>query len=160
MIVFSYSGSKEKQKRNVRMQQGTHSLHINTQDCMSFFRSSRFFFFLFLLFNKASFLGFFSICCVFVFVDRKSLVAVHNVLTTMLYVCVCVSFPGNIDVVPPTLSLIHSIIYRFTCSRFIFLLGEPVYQLACWSLIISCFRKREKVEDDNSFSAQETYSLK
>jgi hypothetical protein len=115
MIVFSYSGSKEKQKRNVRMQQGTHSLHINTQDCMSFFRSSRFFFFLFLLFNKASFLGFFSICCVFVFVDRKSLVAVHNVLTTMLYVCVYVfRFPGTSML---SLLLFHSFIQSFIDSR-------------------------------------------
>ena len=118
MIVFSHSGSKKKQKRNVRMQQGTHSLHKNTEDCMSFFRSSRFFFlsfFLFLLFNKASFLFFFSICSIFVVIDRKSLVTVHNALTTTLYVCVYVfRFPGTSML---SLLLFHSSIQSFIDSR-------------------------------------------
>jgi hypothetical protein len=74
MIVFSYSGSKEKQKRNVRMQQGTHSLHINTQDCMSFFRSSRLFsFFFFYLTKHRSWFFFLFVASLSLSIERVSL---------------------------------------------------------------------------------------
>jgi hypothetical protein len=134
---------------------------------MGFFRSSLFLS-LFLLFDKASFFVFFSICFIFVIVDRKNPVTIHNALTTTLCVYVYVfRFPGTLMLSLLLFhSFIHSIIDRFTsCRSVVFLLPIPVYQFACSNLIISYFRKRkkkkkEKVEDNNLFSAQETHLLK
>jgi len=107
MIVFSYSSSIKKQKRNVRMQQGVHSLHKNIQNCMAFFRSSLFLS-LFLLFDKASFFVFFFY--LFHLCHRRQKESCYNTQcldNDVMCLCICVPFPGNVDVVPHTHSFNH-----------------------------------------------------
>ncbi len=145
MILFSYNSSnRKKQKRNVRMQQGTHSLHKkNTQDCMSVFRSSLFFsfFFFYLTTHRSSSSSsyLFHLCrCR----QRESRYSTQCLDNDVMCLYICVPFSGNGDVLPPIFLLMCSIIYRFMYSTLPTFFAK--LHVRAWLYHISGGRKKRK----------------
>jgi len=100
---------------------------------LSFFRltnrrSSFFFFYLFHLGRRR---------------QKESRYSTQCLDNDVMCLCICVPFPGNVDVVSPTHLFNHLSIHMLSIR---FLLPVPVYQFACSNLIISCFKKEKEKE--------------
>jgi len=134
------------------MQRGTYSLHKNTQNCMSFFRSSRFFLsssFFYLTKNRSCFFFYlFHLCRCRQKESRYSTQCLDNNVIC-LYIYICVPFPGNVNVVPPTLLLVHSIIYRFTCFSIHVCTKRTRLSVCLLKLDYIMFQKKEREKKES-----------
>jgi hypothetical protein len=139
-LYSSRVGLIERSKREMLECSKKNALHKNIDDCMSFFRSSlsfssiwqnivlRFFFYLFHLARRRR--------------QKESRYSIQCLDNDVMSLCICVPFPGNVDVVPPTHSFNHLSIHMLSYP--FFLLPLPVYQFACSNLIVSCLIKKER----------------